>query len=59
MADLKIPVGPEALTPDWLTQALRSTGAITNATVESFDRRILGEGQGFTGRIVRLRGHGK
>jgi len=37
MADLKIPPGPEAVTPGWLTHALRSTGTINNAIVESFE----------------------
>lgn len=55
MTNLKIPAAPEAITPEWLTQALCSKGTITNATVKSFDLEKIGEGQGFTGRIARFR----
>jgi len=33
---MEIPDGPEAMTPEWLTQALCQTGIITSATVRSF-----------------------
>ncbi len=54
MADFEIPSGPKALTPEWLTQALRSTGTINNSTVKSFSMEMIGEGQAFTGQIARL-----
>lgn len=54
MADFEIPSGPKALTPEWLTQALRSTGTINNAIVKSFSMEMLGEGQAFTEQITRL-----
>lgn len=41
MTNLKIPCVPEAITPEWLTLALRHTGAITNATVKSDIAEIL------------------
>ena len=31
------PAGPEALTPEWLTEALRSIGTIATAAVQSID----------------------
>src|ERR1700758_263632 len=54
MSDFEIPSGPKALTPEWLTRALRSTGTINDATVKSFSVEVLGEGQAFTGQITRL-----
>ena len=54
MAKLKIPAGPQEITPEWLTQALRQTGAITKATVESFDLKAIGEGAGFMGQLAQL-----
>ncbi len=54
MAKLKIPAGPQELTADWLTQALRQTGAITDATVKSFDTTTLGEGAGFMGQLAQV-----
>ena len=55
MANLKIPYSVEHVTPEWLTDVLRSRGVIKGATVTSFDTEILGVGQGFTGQIARLR----
>jgi len=55
MVDLIIPASPDAVTPAWLTQALRSAGLLTRTTVTSCDMERLGEGQGFTGRLVRFR----
>jgi len=49
---MEIPTGPEALTPEWLTQALRDKGAIQNASVASFEAKPMG--QGGLGQIVRL-----
>ena len=53
--DLTIPSSPDTVTPAWLTQALRSAGILTHTTVTSCDMERLGEGQGFTGRLVRFR----
>lgn len=55
MADLSIPASPGALTPEWLTRALRSTGTITDAMVISCHIEIFGEGKGFTGQVARIR----
>jgi hypothetical protein len=55
MDDLTIPASPDAVTPAWLTQALRREGLFTRTTVTSCDMERLGEGQGFTGRLVRYR----
>lgn len=50
-----IPDGPQALTSEWLTQALRKTGIIKNATVSSFHTQPLGEeGEGTTGQLARV-----
>ena len=42
------------ITPEWLTDALRSTDVISDATVTSVDTEILGEGAGFIGELARL-----
>jgi len=54
MGALKIPAGPNDLTPEWLTKALRHGGAIGSATVTSAERRIIGEGAGFMGQLVHM-----
>jgi hypothetical protein len=41
MTNLKITCVTEAITPEWPTQVIRSTGAITNATVKSDIAEIL------------------
>jgi len=43
---LEIPASPDAITPEWLTDALRSSGAVENASVTSFDAEIVGAGSG-------------
>ena len=45
--DVFIPEVPEAITAEWLSEAL-------GLPVDSVKRQILGEGQGFLGDIVRL-----
>ena len=52
MLDLKIPDGPEAITPEWLTQALKSTNTINGAIVSSCDTTPVGSG--LTGRMARV-----
>jgi hypothetical protein len=54
MTDPTIPAGPAALTPEWLTQSLRSTGAITDARVTACHVELVGEGKGFSGQIARI-----
>jgi aminoglycoside/choline kinase family phosphotransferase len=56
MAGLDIPAGPQNLTPAWLTRALRETGTITSAKVNSFDMKTgIQEGTGFMGELARIR----
>ncbi|MEX1254670.1 MAG: phosphotransferase [Dehalococcoidia bacterium] len=57
MAEVSIPSGPQQLTPEWLTQALRSGGAIKNASVTSLDTTVIGEGAGFLGQLALVRLH--
>jgi hypothetical protein len=42
------------VTTEWLTSALRQNRAISNATVTSFDARVIGEGAGFMGQLAKL-----
>ena len=52
---LPIPAGPEALTAEWITAALRSGGAISDARVATLEVEPIGEGAAFAGEPVRLR----
>ena len=54
MAKLPIPAGPEALTCEWLTDALREGGALDRASVNAFEWQPAGEEWGFTGRLARV-----
>jgi hypothetical protein len=52
---MEIPNGPESMTADWLTQALRQNGTITGASVVSFQTNAIGaEGEGISGQMVRV-----
>lgn len=57
MNELEIPTDVTALTPEWLTAALRGAGRIGQANVQTVDQQMLGEGQGFTAQVIRLRLH--
>lgn len=48
------PTSPAELTTDWLTDALRASGAIKDSTVTSFDTNVIGEGAGFLGQLAKL-----
>ncbi len=50
-----IPTVLEELTPEWLTEVLREAGSIGGASVTAVNSELLGEGRGFTGRVVRVR----
>lgn len=54
MADPGIPASPGALTSEWLTRALRSTGTLSAARVTSCHSELIGEGKGFSGQIARI-----
>jgi ecdysteroid kinase len=54
MAILEIPQSPDALSPEWLTAALQSSGA-TTARVASLDYEPIAAGVGFLGKLGRLR----
>ncbi len=54
MKTLSIPAGPEALTAEWLTDALRSTGVVGNTAITSIDTEVIGEGSGFIGQLARV-----
>lgn len=44
-----IPASPDAITPDWLTQALRATKAINTASVARVTLARIREEEGFSG----------
>jgi aminoglycoside/choline kinase family phosphotransferase len=48
------PTSPAEITSEWLTTALRQSGAITKANVRSFDSKVIGEGAGLLGELVKL-----
>ena len=49
MAKVKLPAGPTDVTPGWLTNALRESGAIRDAAVTGISMEIIGEGVGVLG----------
>jgi hypothetical protein len=51
---MEIPTGPQALTTEWLTDALRERSTISQANVNSFEIEALGDKQGITGQLARL-----
>ncbi len=54
MTSLGIPGGPDDVTPEWMTEALRSTDVIKKAAIVSMEFERLGLGMGFTGQIARF-----
>jgi hypothetical protein len=54
MKTMDIPAGPEQVTAEWLTDALRQNGVIRGSAVAGFDTKIVGEGSGFIGQLARL-----
>ncbi|WP_343392645.1 hypothetical protein [Candidatus Amarobacter glycogenicus] len=50
-----LPPSIESLTPEWLTAALRSGGALPEGSVTAFGHEIIGEGIGFIGTVARLK----
>jgi hypothetical protein len=51
---MEIPSGPQFLTTEWLTAALRKNGVIDQTRVKSFTRAALGLEQGITGELFRV-----
>jgi len=52
---VKIPLHPDDLTPEWLTDALASTGALIQGRVTSCATELLVSDKGMTGPIARVR----
>lgn len=55
MPSLEIPSTHHDITPEWLTEALRSTGAVSDAEVKSVEVELLTAGQGLATQLARLR----
>lgn len=55
MKTMSIPAGPQELTAEWLTNALRSSGVIDRAAVATATSDIVGEGSGFIGQLARVK----
>lgn len=51
---IKIPTNAEALTADWLTKALHSTGTLQSATVTQLRLEPIGDIEGFMGELTRV-----
>jgi aminoglycoside/choline kinase family phosphotransferase len=51
---LSIPAGPQDLTTEWLTDALKRGGALAESNVLSFASTTIGEGAGLLGQLARL-----
>lgn len=56
MADITpLPVNLEGLTPEWLTAAMRSSGALPQGDVTTVETEVIGAGIGFIGTVARLK----
>lgn len=53
-AALPIPAVLDDVTPEWLTAALRASGALREAKVASVSAELIGAGEGFLGQVGRL-----
>ena len=49
-----IPERVEELTPEWLTDALRERGLLSDARICEVRHELLGAGEGFLGVVARL-----
>ncbi len=54
MTSLPIPMTAEEFTPEWVTDALRSSGILGDESVTSVETTPVGEGAGFLGSLARL-----
>ena len=54
MTKLPIPITAEDFTPDWVTAALQSSGALGDERVTAVEASPVGEGAGFLGSLARL-----
>ena len=54
MTKLPIPLAAEEFTPDWVTEALRSSGTLGDERVTAVEASPVGEGAGFLGALARL-----
>ncbi len=50
-----LPTNPDAISPEWLTEALRSSGALPAGSVTAVEASIIGAGIGFIGTVARLK----
>jgi hypothetical protein len=51
---VKIPVQPDGVTVEWLTDTLRATGVLSHARVTALETQLLGSEKGVTGQLARL-----
>ncbi len=55
MTELEIPAGPDAVTADWLTSALRGARVLPEGgRVRALDVRVIGADRGIGGQVARL-----
>ncbi len=54
MRDITIPATSSALTPEWLTGALRAGGTLPEGSVQSVAVEDIGAGHGMTGEVARV-----
>jgi hypothetical protein len=54
MNEMTVPFSIEELTPDWLTEALRSSGVLSSGSVIAVETQVIGEGVGMVGQLARL-----
>ena len=54
MTELSIPESPEDATAEWLTEALRSGGVLSDGEMTAVSSEPVGKGVGLLGRLAKL-----
>ncbi len=55
MSQRSLPGGPEEITPEWFTTIFHENSIITSGEVVGVQTDLIGQDQGFTGVIARVR----
>lgn len=54
MPEMNVPMSVTELTPEWLTEALKASGALVSGSATLVEAQIIGEGVGMVGQLARL-----
>ncbi len=52
---LKDPMHVDEITPEWIAHSLKECGYLKDASVESIEKKVLGEAKGFLSSVVQVK----